>query len=96
MKYRQADRMTYEALPAYSTGISLASICNAKGYKLKIVMPDDQSVEKRQLLERYELILLQRIDRSAYVYIWAYDESLRRRSIIRRDGENLTAVNVLC
>jgi cysteine synthase A len=35
-----------------STGISLASLCNAKGYGLKIVMPDDQALEKRQLVER--------------------------------------------
>lgn len=43
----------YSATPIFSTGISLASLCNAQGYQLKIVMPDDQSMEKQQLLERY-------------------------------------------
>ncbi len=33
-----------------STGIALAYQCNARGYKLHIVMPDDQALEKRQLL----------------------------------------------
>ena len=34
-----------------STGIALANMCLARGLKLHIVMPDDQSNEKRQLLE---------------------------------------------
>ncbi|ORY40491.1 tryptophan synthase beta subunit-like PLP-dependent enzyme, partial [Rhizoclosmatium globosum] len=33
-----------------STGISLATICNAKGYKCLIIMPDDQAKEKYDLL----------------------------------------------
>ncbi|KAI8903829.1 tryptophan synthase beta subunit-like PLP-dependent enzyme [Gorgonomyces haynaldii] len=35
-----------------STGISLATVCKAKGYKCWIVMPDDQAKEKYELLER--------------------------------------------
>ena len=35
-----------------STGISLACLCLAHGYKLHVVMPDDQADEKRILLER--------------------------------------------
>ncbi|KAI8083417.1 tryptophan synthase beta subunit-like PLP-dependent enzyme [Thamnidium elegans] len=35
-----------------STGISIAMIARAKGYKAWIVMPDDQAVEKYQLLEK--------------------------------------------
>lgn len=35
-----------------STGIALAGICNALGLNLHIVMPDDQSIEKRTMLER--------------------------------------------
>jgi cysteine synthase len=34
-----------------STGIALANMCLARGLKLHIVMPDDQSTEKRKLLE---------------------------------------------
>lgn len=35
-----------------STGIALAYQCNARGYHLHIVMPDDQALEKRLLLEK--------------------------------------------
>lgn len=34
-----------------STGISLATICRARGYKVHICMPSDQSIEKRSLLQ---------------------------------------------
>jgi cysteine synthase A len=34
-----------------STGIALAYQCNARGYPLHIVMPDDQAMEKRQVLK---------------------------------------------
>ncbi|KAJ1723909.1 Cysteine synthase 2 [Coemansia erecta] len=36
-----------------STGISLAMVARAKGYRCHIVMPSDQAVEKSQLLERH-------------------------------------------
>ncbi|KAI9810697.1 MAG: hypothetical protein M1826_003485 [Phylliscum demangeonii] len=35
-----------------STGISLATLCRARGYRAHICMPDDQSVEKYDLLEK--------------------------------------------
>lgn len=35
---------------AGNTGIGMAHVCNAKGYKLVIYMPDTQSVEKMDLL----------------------------------------------
>ncbi|MEY2458757.1 MAG: [CysO sulfur-carrier protein]-thiocarboxylate-dependent cysteine synthase [Acidimicrobiaceae bacterium] len=34
-----------------NTGIALAMICRVRGYKLKIVLPENVSVERRQLLE---------------------------------------------
>ncbi len=36
-----------------NTGISLAMICRRKGYKLKVVMPDNVTRERTQLLEMY-------------------------------------------
>jgi cysteine synthase B len=36
-----------------NTGISLAMVCKIKGYKLKVVMPENVSPERTQLLEAY-------------------------------------------
>jgi cysteine synthase B len=36
-----------------NTGISLAMICRRKGYRLKVVMPDNVTRERTQLLEMY-------------------------------------------
>ena len=36
-----------------NTGISLAMICSRKGYPLKVVMPDNVTVERTQLLNMY-------------------------------------------
>ncbi|CAM9606759.1 unnamed protein product [Scytosiphon promiscuus] len=36
-----------------STGICLASLCRAKGYRCVIVMPDDQAAEKAELLRTF-------------------------------------------
>ncbi|HMC69570.1 MAG TPA: cysteine synthase [Mycobacteriales bacterium] len=36
-----------------NTGISLAMVCKLKGYKLICVMPENTSIERRQLLEMY-------------------------------------------
>src|SRR5207244_6573239 len=36
-----------------NTGISLAMICSRKGYPLKVVMPENVTPERTQLLEMY-------------------------------------------
>src|SRR4051794_3855840 len=36
-----------------NTGIALAMICSRKGYKLKVVMPDNVTAERAQLLKMY-------------------------------------------
>ncbi len=36
-----------------NTGISMAMICSHKGYPLKVVMPDNVTPERTQLLEMY-------------------------------------------
>lgn len=41
-----------------NTGIGLAAIAQAKGYKCIIVMPDNMSVQRQQLIKKYDAELV--------------------------------------
>ena len=56
-----------------NTGISLAMICSRKGYRLKVVMPDNVTPERTQLLKMY----------GAEIVYSPGDQGLQRRG---RDG----------
>ena len=53
-----ADKILLEATSG-NTGIGLAMVCAAKGYRCQLVMPESASVERRQIMQAYgaEIIL---------------------------------------
>ena len=70
-----------------NTGISLAMICSRKGYPLKVVMPDNVTEERTQLLRMYGADL---------VYSPAKQGSeRRRRDGARHGGERLLVLHAL-
>src|ERR1700722_11541244 len=50
LKPGQPDQILMEPSSG-NTGIGLAMVCKVKGYHLKVVMPTNVSIERRQLLE---------------------------------------------
>ncbi|MCL7488823.1 MAG: cysteine--tRNA ligase [Desulfobulbaceae bacterium] len=52
------DKIVLEATSG-NTGIGLAMVCAAKGYRCRLVMPESASVERRQIMQAYgaEIIL---------------------------------------
>ncbi len=63
-----------------NTGIGLAMVCARKGYTLVLTMPEDMSVERRRLLERFgaQLILTPAIEGMTGA-VFAAQELARRR-----------------
>jgi cysteinyl-tRNA synthetase len=47
-----ADKILLEATSG-NTGIGLAMVCAAKGYRCQLVMPESASVERRQIMQAY-------------------------------------------
>ena len=59
-----ADKIVLEATSG-NTGIGLAMVCAAKGYRCQLVMPESASVERRQIMQAYGAeIILTPADRS--------------------------------
>src|SRR6202451_1537685 len=42
-----------------NTGIGLALVCRVKGYHLKVVMPTNVSIERRQLLQMWRAVIIE-------------------------------------
>jgi cysteine synthase A len=63
-----------------NTGIGLAMVCARKGYRLVLTMPEDYSVERRRLLERFgaELVLTPAIEGMTGA-VFAAQELVERR-----------------
>jgi cysteinyl-tRNA synthetase len=58
------DKIVLEATSG-NTGIGLAMVCAAKGYRCRLVMPESASVERRQIMQAYGAeIILTPADRS--------------------------------
>jgi len=47
-----ADKIVLEATSG-NTGIGLAMVCAAKGYRCQLVMPESASLERRQIMQAY-------------------------------------------
>ncbi|KAJ2900317.1 Cysteine synthase 2 [Coemansia aciculifera] len=62
-----------------STGISLAMVARAKGFRCHIVMPSDQAIEKSELLQRYGATV-ERVEPRSIVDAGNYVNVARRRA----------------
>ena len=98
-KDRAAKRMLLEAMKdaryhpgchitegtSGSTGIALAALCNSLGLQLHIVLPDDQSHEKRRLLETFGVQL-------KVVPVCAISNSEHYVNVAKRLAEDLNGI----
>jgi len=73
-----------------NTGIGLAMVCARKGYRLILTMPEDMSVERRRLLERFgaELILTPAIEGMTGAVFTAQELSRKHRYFMPQQFDN--------
>ena len=73
-----------------NTGIGLAMVCARKGYRLVLTMPEDMSVERRRLLERFgaELLLTPAIEGMTGAVFAARDLAERHGYFMPQQFEN--------
>lgn len=73
-----------------NTGIGLAMVCARKGYRLVLTMPEDMSMERRRLLERFgaELILTPAIEGMTGAVFMAQELSRERGYFMPQQFDN--------
>jgi cysteine synthase A len=73
-----------------NTGIGLAMVCARKGYRLVLTMPEDMSIERRRLLERFgaELILTPAIEGMTGAVFAAQELSSKRGHFMPQQFDN--------
>jgi cysteine synthase len=73
-----------------NTGIGLAMVCARKGYRLVLTMPEDMSIERRRLLERFgaELILTPAIEGMTGAVFAAQELSTKRGHFMPQQFDN--------
>ncbi|RLT35511.1 MAG: cysteine synthase A [Chloroflexi bacterium] len=73
-----------------NTGIGLAMVCARKGYSLVLTMPEDMSVERRRLLERFgaQLILTPTIEGMTGAVFAAQELAKRRGYFMPQQFDN--------
>ncbi|MDA0301838.1 MAG: cysteine synthase A [Chloroflexi bacterium] len=73
-----------------NTGIGLAMVCATKGYRLVLTMPEDMSLERRRLLERFgaELLLTPAIEGMTGAVVAAQELVQKKQYVMLGQFEN--------
>ena len=88
--WRLAPGATIVEPTSGNTGIGLAMVCARKGYSLVLTMPEDMSVERRRLLERFgaQLILTPTIEGMTGAVFAAQELAKRRGYFMPQQFDN--------